>query len=279
MKEWIGKHIILDGKLIDNQDTDLILQATGFTVYEVFRIIKRVPLFIDDHIDRFENSTMLTGYRLPYTKAQIKNNIYQLIDSNLFEDANIKLILNFPDKTSQEGSVFGAYFIEHQYPSKQDFEFGVTTFTLATIRQNPNAKIVNQSLRESTNQLKERLGIYEVLLIDSSHCITEGSRSNVFFIRQGHFYTPPLGAVLPGVTRKYVLQAINKLKFPFTEQPMPMDKLPDIESVFITGTSRKALPVNRIDDIPFDVGNQFMREIMHEFDRIVENYLYDHQSR
>ena len=44
------------------------------------------------------------------------------------------------------------------------------------------------------------------------------------------------------------------------------------EGLFISGTSPKILPICKVDDVEFDVNNEFLRELMREFDEVIENY-------
>lgn len=44
------------------------------------------------------------------------------------------------------------------------------------------------------------------------------------------------------------------------------------EGLFISGTSPKILPICKVDDVEFDVNNEFLRELMRKFDEVIENY-------
>ena len=93
------------------------------------------------------------------------------------------------------------YQIKHSYPSEEAYQHGVDTVTCHAVRENAEVKYVNSELREMTNKIIQEQGVSEVLLIDQDNCVTEGSRSNVFFIRDNVFYTAPLPHVLPGTSR------------------------------------------------------------------------------
>ena len=57
-------------------------------------------------------------------------------------------------------------------------------------------------IRERPVRLISDNKLYEVLLVDRNGRITEGSRSNVFFVKGNKFYTGPSAMVLVGITRK-----------------------------------------------------------------------------
>jgi branched-chain amino acid aminotransferase len=268
--------------LIDNENVlpvenfREVEQPGSVIIYEVFRMVKRIPLFIEDHLDRFHNSALLAGVELPLTKNRISELVNKLIRLNSFETGNIKLTAVYPPANTGCKPQFNAFFIEHQYPDESQFELGVDTSTLMAVRQDPNAKIFDQDLREETDRLKEEKTVYEVLLVDEQGCITEGSRSNVFFISGTDVLTPPVKDVLPGITRKHVLEACASLGLNVSETKITFADLPGMNAAFLTGTSRKVLPVKRIDKIDFAVSNTALRSIMKEFDRLVEEYLQKH---
>ena len=69
-----------------------------------------------------------------------------------------------------------------------------------------------------TNKIIQEQGVAEVLLIDGDNCIFVGTRLNVFFIRDNVFYTATLPHVLPGTSRKRVLNICQENGLPVVEQ-------------------------------------------------------------
>lgn len=269
-----GKYLIHNQEITPVDYFILAQQPDELTLYEVFRIIDRVPLFLEDHLSRFNQSAQLAAVKLPYSIDQIRLSVYELIRINRFRNANIKLIACYA--AGQKPS-FSAYFVEHQYPTPAMFRHGVDTITLRAVRNNPNAKIFNSPLRTETNELKSRLNIYEVLLVDENNRVTEGSRSNFFAISGKVVITTPLSEVLPGVTRRHVLETCTKLMLEVVEKSITVSELSAYDAVFLTGTSRKILPVKKIDNITFAVDNIIMRNLMAAFAETVTDYLLKHK--
>ena len=102
------------------------------------------------------------------------------------------------------------------------------------------------------------------------NCITEGSKSNVFFIRKECVMTAPGDKVLKGITREKVISFCNKLNYKLIECPISIDTLPSMEAVFLTGTSPKILPVNRIDQITYSTGHPMMKNLMAAYDDLIQ---------
>ena len=122
------------------------------------------------------------------------------------------------------------------------------------MRENPGVKYINTDLRTRTNRLIKQKQVYEVLLVDKEGYITEGSRSNVFFIGDNVIFTAPLEYVLPGTSRKRVFDICHKHRFPIIEKRIPASELARYDAAFLSGTSPLILPINRLDELRFAPG-------------------------
>ena len=158
--------------------------------------------------------------------------------------------------------------IQHRYPTDREYREGVATCLLVAERTNPNAKIMQPKLKEQVDRIFAEKNPYEVILVHPGGYITEGSRSTIFMTLNGTVYTAPVADVLPGVTRKYVLQACCDLSVPLVETRVEIGRLSGMDAVFIAGTSPKVLPVAQVDEYRFDSGNETVRKIMRKYDEL-----------
>ncbi len=234
-------------------------------LYEVIRVIDRIFLFFNDHIDRLNHSAHLAGIHLALSPGDVRSQLEQLLQLNGVQTGNIKMEYYF-----RAGKVEyqAAYFIQHHYPSGKDYQNGVRTNLFVAERTNPNAKIMQPELREQVDRIITEKKIYEVILVHPGGYITEGSRSTIFMVKDGAVYTAPEADVLPGITRKYVLQACRDLSVPLMETRVVVNQLPGMDAVFIAGTSPKILPVAFVDEWQFDPGNATIRRIMKRYDEL-----------
>ncbi len=240
-------------------------------IYEVFRVIDSIPLFIEDHLERFFYTTRLAGADAGCEYAGLLNDIGTLISANNGGEGNIKISI-VPEKSGKQHLLI--YFTPHQYPTPEQFERGVCVKLLVAERSNPNAKVMDVSLRVATDHIKQTDEVYEILLVDHDGFITEGSRSNVFFIRGDEVITPPIGSVLPGVTRKHLISICHENGIRLSEQTVSCKNLSRFDALFISGTSRKVLPVNRVDDLEFKIDNELIKRLSGLFNRHVEAYIF-----
>ena len=254
-------------------------EPNGKVIYEVIRIINGKPLFYEEHYERMKNSFKLSNVEFKITEEELKEEIPELeivayekedidklVKANDLEIGNIKLTYN---TTSKE---LRGFFIKHSYPTEEMYKDGVSTIIYFGERENPNAKVINQSFRDAVNNEIKKKDAYEAILIDRNGFITEGSRSNIFMIRDRKLYTSKVEAVLSGVTRTEIIKMAKNNGIEVIEGNVNYKNIKMFEGLFISGTSPKILPINKVDDIEFDVNNEFLRELMKKFDEVIENY-------
>jgi branched-chain amino acid aminotransferase len=81
-------------------------------------------------------------------------------------------------------------------------------------------------------------GYAEGIALDAAGYVSEGSGENIFVVRDGKLFTPPLGAsVLPGITRDSVILLAQELGIPIVETLVPREMLYIADEVFFTGTA------------------------------------------
>ena len=166
-----------------------------------------------------------------------------------------------------------AFFIPHKYPSLQQYKTGVACGTMVAERINPNAKVFQTPVRQRADELMAKYSYYEVLLVDKKNRITEGSRSNVFFIANNHIFTPPGNEVLIGITRIKTILIAQKHGLEVEERDVHLKDLKNFSAAFITGTSPKILPVNKIDMIPFNSQHEIVHLLISDFELMIEDYI------
>jgi branched-chain amino acid aminotransferase len=111
-------------------------------------------------------------------------------------------------------------------------------------------------------------GYAEGIGLDVNGLVSEGSGENIFVVRNGTLYTPPLAnSTLSGITRDSVLTIARHLGFTVTEQPLPRELLYIADEVFFTGTAAEVQPIRSIDRIVVGDGKpgEITKAIAEEF--------------
>ena len=100
-------------------------------------------------------------------------------------------------------------------------------------------------------------GYSEGIALDTAGYVSEGSGENIFVVRDGKLYTPPLGAsVLPGITRDSVIKLAGDLGMQVIETLVPREMLYIADEVFFTGTAAEISPIRSIDRIAIGQGRR-----------------------
>lgn len=269
--EIIESYLISNNKPIPVSEAGLPPSSSTKTIYEVIRVMSGVPLFLEKHMERLEASARLMGYSLKEAAAGVENSIHELIKINNSPEKNIKILVYNLDKESPDHM---EYFIQSSYPTAGDYQKGVHSILLREERNNPNAKVVNSSFKERVAAALSEAKAYEALLVNSNNEITEGSRSNMFFVGNGTVYTAPKGNVLIGITRSSVFELCEKLGIKIIEQPISVAMLKEMEGAFMSGTSPKLLPISKIDDMAFgSASNPVIMDLMKGYDNMIKEYI------
>ena len=243
----------------------------GKTIYEVIRIMKGKPLFMEEHLERLKQSGLTLGMSMEGIEAAVAEDMKQVVAHCEIEDNNLKIVAGYLESGAFSYVVFP---VKSFYPPEGYYENGVKTVLMHVERENPNAKVINTELSAKVDNLRETSDIFEGLLVDSGGRITEGSRSNVFFIKGDRLLTPKSSHVLLGITRQKLLAVVQELGIAFEETEIRASEAHLFDACFITGTSIGLLPVAQIDDQKINSpGNPILKKLQEGYDRIVQNSL------
>jgi branched-chain amino acid aminotransferase len=264
-----GKYFILDGEIYDVKETLHIDTTDKTEIYEVFRVDDYVPLFLKDHLYRLENSFKKLHIQYTLDHKSIIRYIETLIQADNIANGNIRISCLCINNQLKD---FLIYYIPTYYPESKLYKTGVPTLLFEAERDNPNCKVEHTQVRKNAIIKIKEANVYEVLLVNHEGYITEGSRSNIFFIQNNIIYTAPQKVVLPGIIRSKVIHLIKQNGFQYEELNMPVSRLSNVESAFITGTSPRILPISEIGDYLMNVNHPLLRQLICLLDKMIEQY-------
>tara|TARA_Y200000002_G_scaffold323311_1_gene284465 strand:- start:41 stop:478 length:438 start_codon:yes stop_codon:yes gene_type:complete len=92
-----------------------------------------------------------------------------------------------------------------------------------------------------------------LILSDSSRYITEGPGFNIFAIKHGKLLTSGHG-VLPGITRRTVLEIATELGLQFDIRLLPHTVFLDVDEVFISSSASGFIPIVKVNETVFAGG-------------------------
>lgn len=245
----------------------------GPTIYEIFRVDRGVPVFLEDHLERLYHSLELEKVSIAEHGEKITRQVRQLIELNSAGDGKVKLVVAFRSPESGTHYDLMLYFTPFEPPSEDDYREGVKTTLCAAMRDDPNAKVMHTEARRLADEKIQQLGVYEALLVDGEGYITEGSRSNVFFVEGSRLVTPPDDAVLQGIARRNILRICRRENIDVRIRQVHQKELSAFHAVFLSGTTPKVLPVRNIGQCRFDANHRLLRFLMGAYDQQLQAYV------
>lgn len=266
--EWY----VLNGNIYSSENFELPSKS-DLVLYEVIRVIDGIPLFLEDHIERLYNSAKLKNVEKKIDENLIISDINSLIKINNDVNGNIRYSIFFYDKELLRY----AHYTKHEYPDKEMYETGAKLKSLKIERPEPNIKTIHSEINEKTEKLLADKYFYEIALVNFNGMLTEGSRSNLFFVKDNKLYTSKDNQVLPGITRKLVINIAKNSKIELIKDNVYFSEIHLFESAFLTGTSPKILPVQSIDKYKFNPENKITAEISLLYDNLIKNYIENHK--
>lgn len=269
--EYTGLYYSEDIQFRETSSFNQSVFESGKIFYEVIRIIDGTALFLEDHLQRLQDSVRLGGYSFQLSLPFIHYLLRNLIRRNNTANGNVKIIVHFRD--TEESPVIFSFFIPHFYPDAEMYMNGVNAALYKAERTDPNIKMVRHGIMDDITAFIKSNGIYDVLLVDQDENITEGSRTNVFFVRNNIILTPPSAKVLKGVTRAKVFKLSAALNIRISEQNITCQDLNEFDGAFFTGTSPKILPIKSMDAYEYSPGNMLIQKLMTAYDQLIADYL------
>jgi len=151
-------------------------------------------------------------------------------------------------------------------------------------RPSPNAMPVGA--KATANYLNAQLatieaaesGFGEAIVLDEHGEVSEGAAMNLFAVRGGELWTPPLSAsILEGITRDSILTLARDFGLPVVERTVSRSMLYSSDELFLTGTSAEVTPIRSVDRIEIGDGRPgpVTRKLMERFEAIAHGRVDD----
>jgi branched-chain amino acid aminotransferase len=215
---------------------------------------------LKEHIRRLVNSSKVLGFQeLPYSEEQLNQAVRQTVAANGFEDCYIRPLIYLDNggwNLTMDGgqpSIGIAVWEWTNYLGKEALEAGIRANVASFTRHHPNvmmtkAKITGNyanSVLAKTESM--RLGFDEAILLDPQGYVAECTGENLFLVRDGKVFTPPMAPILEGITRDAVLTLCRDAGFEVIEAQISRDQMYIADEVFISGTAAECIALCEID--------------------------------
>jgi branched-chain amino acid aminotransferase len=259
----------VNGRIAAEQDAVVSVFDHGFLygegVYEVCRTYHAQPFLLDRHLRRLHESASRLVLPVPIPDGEIARRIEEtLAAAGLADpsgpDAYVRLLLtrgvgelSYDPAGCPEPSLVMIVkpFVA---PARDVYDLGVRVALVSVVRNHPaslNPLIKSNNLLNNALAMQQaiRQGAFEAVMRNHRGEISECSQSNIFVVRGGTAYTPPLDAgLLAGITREFLFEVARGLGVPMVEAALRDDDLLAADEAFLTGTTREVVPIVVVDD-------------------------------
>lgn len=220
-----------------------------------------------EHVNRLFQSASMYYMDIPFTAEQLRESTLELIGRNGLRSCYIRPLVYrgygtmglFPLEAPVDVSI--AVWEWGSYLGDEGKANGIRARVSSWRRISPDslipqAKATGQYLNSILAKVEaHKSGYEEAILLDDHGYVCEGTGENLFIVRDGKIYTPPLSSsLLDGINRKSVIQIAQDLGFEVVERQLSRAELYLADELYCTGTAAELTPIREVDDHTIGTG-------------------------
>ena len=222
----------------------------GIRAYET----KRGPAIfrLNDHIERLLYSARALKLRLPYKKSEIYDAIIDTVHVNKLTSCYIRPLVYLGEKLglNPKGAKVCLAVVARAWNKYLPDQVKVQVSSVrrahaATVDM--NAKLTGGYLNNCLAKVSLPPRFHEALLLDTSGAVAEGPGENLFLVKNGKLYTPELGQILPGITRRTIIELAQHNNIEVIEARLGLGDLKNADEAFFTGTAAEVSAISRFE--------------------------------
>ena len=246
----------LNDKYLDLQEAKISPLDRGFlfgdAIYEVIIAVNKKPFELSAHLTRLKNNISSLKYSLS-DQFDLQETILEVISRNKFLNQVIYVQISrgtdivrdhIPSNDLSPTIFVSSHELKTDFsPSSGEKAILLEDFRWRKSQIKATSLLANVIYRsEAKNQ-----EVFETILFENGF-ITEGAVSNVFCCIDNKILTPPLtDNILPGVTRKVILELIQETSYEYEETKIPVDSFLSAEEIWITNSTKGVIPIIELD--------------------------------
>jgi len=255
--------IYIDGKFYSEANAKISVFDHGLLygdgIFEGIRFYNGRVFRLEEHLLRLWDSARSICLEIPMTMRDMTEAVLETIRQNHLRDGYIRLLVTRgignlglnPTQCKSPSVIIIAATIALYH---EDFyRKGLTMVTCATRRSNPAA--LNPAVKSLNylNNVMARIeanlaGADEALMLNDAGNVAECTADNVFIVKRGQIFTPPVAAgALRGITRSVVFEIAAELGVKVRETDITRHDVFVADECFLTGTAAEIVPVVKAD--------------------------------
>ncbi len=240
--------IFLDGKFVSSKKALISALEPGFLygwgLFETMRSFNGKIVYFDEHLKRIKNSCSGLRLKFPYSLDRAKDIIKEAVKINGFKDSYVRLTFFKTINAAQILVIVKRYrpFSAKIYKSG----FRACISPLRQDEKSPLAQIktTGRILCQLSYLEAKRKGFDEALILNNKGYVTEGSRTNIFLVKNKRIFTPSLNCgCLPGITRKVIFDLAGESGLNINEGNLSINDLKNADEAFLTNSLMGVMPL------------------------------------
>ncbi len=240
-----GNFILSDAPMVNANNRSF---RYGDALFETIRLANYNPQFLKEHLLRLTAGMQVLKMEMNpnLNTTFLEHAILELAQkNNVTSDGRVRLTVYrnegglYAPSDNKVSFVVEVYPIEEKGYILNQKGYSVDLFTefkkaqnaLSTIKSANSAIYVMAGIHKTNHQLDE------CLLLNDKHHIIEGISSNIFAVKNGVLYTPPVGdGCVNGVMRKKIIEIAQANKIAVYEISVMQNVLLGADELFLTNT-------------------------------------------
>jgi len=221
----------------------------GYAVFDYFRTHGSRPLLMEQYLQRFRQSAAAMRLPLAQSDEALEQIILELMEKNGFTESGVRLLLTggYSADMFTPGEPNLMIRVENSLlPPREHYTEGIGLLTDEYLRDFPRVKHNNYLNAIRLWPCVAEAGASEVLYHWQGQ-VLECSRSNFFIVKEGKLVTSTTDLILAGITRAGVLDLARREGIIVEERPFSLSEVWEADEAFITGTTKRVMPVVKID--------------------------------
>jgi len=272
-----AKKVWHNGKLVDWDDAKI--HVMSHVIHYASALFEGIRCYatpqgpaifrLREHIQRLHDSCHIYRMDPPYSVDELMKACVEIVTVNNFKECYLRPVVfrgygSFGvNPLPNPIETYIASWLWGKYLGQEAIEQGVDVCTASWARMTPNS--LPATAKSAANYMNSQLikmeaisnGFVEGIALDAQGNISEGSGENLFMVRDGVLYTPPLAsAILAGITRDSVMQIARGLGYEVREGVIPRASIYIADELFFTGTAAEITPIRSVDRIKIGSGER-----------------------
>jgi branched-chain amino acid aminotransferase len=243
-------------KLMDEASfsvNDLGVQR-GYGIFDFLRVSNNIPLFIEDHLDRFFNSAQEMRLSFNESRHELKDIVFQLIRENNLSSSGIRIILTGGVSPDGYKIISPELAIVQQAITPPPDEMalpGIHLLSYPFQRQIAHVKTTDYLMAIWLQPWLRKNG-GDDMLYHHEGIFSECPRSNIFLVTNDGRLVTPGRNILKGITRKQVIRLALEIGITVEERDITFHEIRAAREAFITSSTKRLVPVRQLDHIKFE---------------------------